>query len=152
MPIGRQRLLFSWSVGFCLSASGYDFDAFFVDFGLQLGTLGAQKMHPEPKNDHFGAPLAGAGPRDRFLVNLGCILGAILETILHTGGHLWQLVASFRYSFVVMFFIWFRVPAVGGPMWLKHSKYHIRMRFSMLGKGSILSQFWSTFGTHLVHF
>ena len=40
VPIGRQRLLFSWSVGFCLSASGYDFDAFFVDFGLQLGTLG----------------------------------------------------------------------------------------------------------------
>ena len=152
MPIGRQRLLFSWSVGFCLSASGYDFDAFFVDFGLQLGTLGAQKMHPEPKNDHFGAPLAGADPRDRFLVNLACILGAILETILHTGGHLWQLAASFRYSFVVMFFIWFRVPAVGGPMWLKHSKYHIRMRFPMLGKGSILSQFWTTFGTHLVHF
>ena len=82
-----------------MSASGYDFDAFVVDFGLQLGTLGAQKMHPEPKNDHFGAPLAGAGPRDRFLVNLGCILGAILETILHTGGHLWQLVASFRYPF-----------------------------------------------------
>ncbi len=75
------------------------FDAFFVDFGVQLGTLGAQQMHPEPKNDHFGAPLAGAGPRDRFLVNLGGILGAILGTILHTGGHLWQLVASFRYLF-----------------------------------------------------
>ena len=37
-------------------------------------------------------------------------------------------------------------------MWVKHSKYLIRMTFPMLGKVSILSQFWTTFGTHLVHF
>ena len=51
-----------------------------------------------------------------------------------------------------MFLVRFRVPALGGPMWLKHSKYCIRMKSPMLGKKLILDQFWTTFGTHLGHF
>ena len=96
--------------------------------------------------------LVGTGPGDTFLVNLGCILGAILDTILHTGGHLWQLFASFWYPFFSDVFGTVSGTVLGGPMWLKHSKYCIRMRSPMLGKGSTLDQFWTTFGTLLGHF
>ena len=51
-----------------------------------------------------------------------------------------------------MFLGRFPVPALGGPMWLKHCKYCIRMRSPMLGKGSTLDQFWTAFGSLLGHF
>ena len=124
---------------------GTIFDAFLVDLGFSWVPRGRIKYTWKLKMTTSGPHLAGAGPRDRFLVNLGCILGAILETILHTGDHLWQLLLYFGTLFVVMFLIWFRVPAVGGPMWLKHSKYYIRMRSPM----SVMEHIWETFGTLL---
>ena len=68
--------------------SGYDVDAFLIDLGFNWVPRGRIKYTWNLKMTTSGPHLAGAGPRDRFLVNLGCILGAILETILHTGGHL----------------------------------------------------------------
>ena len=72
---------------------------FFADLGFRGVPLGHIKSTWNPKVATLVPHLAGAGPRDTFLVNLGCILGAILDTILHTGGHLWQLFASFWYPF-----------------------------------------------------
>ena len=125
---------------------------FFADFGFRGAPWGHIKGTWTLKMVTLVPHLAGGGPGDRFLVNLGCILGAIVDAVLHTGGHLWQLLLHFGTLFSVMFLERFRVPALGGPMWLKHCKYCIRMRSPMLGKGLTLDQFWTTFGTLLGHF
>ena len=75
------------------------FDAFFVDFSVRGMPRGYRKCTLNLEMTILGSHGAGTGSRDRFLVNLGYILGPILETILHTGGHLWQLVASSWYPF-----------------------------------------------------
>jgi len=75
------------------------FDAFFVDFSVRGMPRGYRKCTLNLEMTILGSHGAGTGSRDRFLVNLGYILGPILETILHTGGHLWQLVASSWYLF-----------------------------------------------------
>ena len=141
----------------CVSAvvclpPGQIFGTFFADLGFREVPWGHIKGTWTPEMITWVPRLAGGGPRDRFLVNLGCIWGAILDTILHTGGHFGQLLLHFGTLFSVMFLERFRVPALGGPMWLKHYKYCIRMRSPMLGKGSTSDQFWTTFGTLLGHF
>ena len=156
MPISRQRLLFSWSVGlrvcFCLFVSGYDFWCIFCRFGLQLGTPGTLIIHLEFKNHQLGAPFGGCGPQGQIFCEFGMHFGS------HFGHHFAHrrsfvgLLLHFGSLFVVMFLIWCRVPLVGRTMWLPYSKYCIRMRFPMLGKGSILDQFWNTFCTLLEHF
>ena len=83
---------------------GTIFDAFFVDLGFSWVPRGHIKYTWNLKMITSGPHLAGAGPRDRFLVNMACILGSILETFLHTGGHSWYLFASFRYPFCGDFF------------------------------------------------
>ena len=131
---------------------GQIFGTFFADLGFRGIPWGHIKGTRTLKIITLVSHLAAAGPRDRFLVNLECILGAILDTFSHTGGHLWQLLLHFGTLFSVMFLVRFRVPALGGPMWLKHCKYCIRMKSPMLGKGWTLDQFWTTFGTLLGHF
>ena len=74
---------------------GQIFDAFFIDLGFRGAPWGHMKGTWTLKMVTLVPHLAGAGPRDRFLVNSGCILGAMLDTILHTGGHLWQLLLHF---------------------------------------------------------
>ena len=95
---------------------GTMFDAFFVDSGFSWILRGHIKYTWNLKMTTSGPHLAGAGPRDRFFVNSGCILGAILETILHTAGHLWQLFASFRYPFCGAVFDMVSSTCRGGPM------------------------------------
>ena len=120
MPDRRQRLLFpGWLV--CVSAFvslplRQILGTFFVDLGFSGAPWGHIKGTWTLKMTTLVPHLASAGPRDRFLVNLGCILGAILDTILHTGGHLWQLLLHFGTLFSVMFLGQFRAPALGGPM------------------------------------
>ena len=74
---------------------GQIFSAFFIDLGFRGTPWGHTKGTRTLKMTTLVPHLGGAGPRDRFLVNLGCILGAISDTILDTGGHLWQLLLNF---------------------------------------------------------
>ena len=66
---------------------GQIFDKFFIDLGFRGAPWGHIKGTWTLKMITLVPHLAGAGPRDTFLMNLGCILGAISDTILHTDGH-----------------------------------------------------------------
>ena len=67
---------------------GQIFGIFVADLGFRGVPWGHIKGTWTLKMITLVPHLAGGGPRARFLVNLGCILGAILNTILHTDGHL----------------------------------------------------------------
>ena len=92
---------------------GQIFGAFFIDLGFRGAPWGHIKGTWTLKKTTLVPHLAGVGPRDRFLVNLGCILGAILDTILDTSGHFWQLLLHFGTLFSVVFLGRFQVPALG---------------------------------------
>ena len=97
--------------------------------------------------------LADVGPRDRFLLNLGCILGAIVDTILDTGAHFWQFVASFWHPFFSGVFGTVSGTCPGRANVAKTLQILYQNEISHVGKrvdfGAVLDHMWHTFGTLL---
>ena len=132
---------------------GQIFGAFFIDLGFRGAPWGHIKGTWTLKMTTLVPHLAGVGSKDRCLMNLECILGAILDTILDTGGHFWQWLLHFGTLLFSDVFGMVSGTCPGRANVAKTLQILYQNEISHVGKrvdfGSVLDHIWYTFGTLL---